>query len=356
MKDIGSIFPIYEQDFEIKVRSGEASKSSNDRIDFSLCREAIYAIAKKHSNTNKKVLLPAYTCQTVIDPFKAQDWTCHYYNICKDLSIDIASLAKSFEDNNPSVVLVHPYLGMELSDNELKALNELKEKGCILVEDLTQCIFSSNRNSFFNYFIGSYRKWIQVPDGGYLESDNLDEIEAPVIDYSEFVSKQTDAMYLRGQYFQYGNEQLKSISIRLNKDAVNKIDINGTLHKMSDFSRQLWRNTNFETIKKRRISNYDYLYSNIRQSEKICFVTDDINRLTTAPLYFPIYVIGRSILQKKLADNHIYAPVLWPVSSLEVLINDNIKFIYDSILMLPIDQRYDESDMNRIIEIVNSYE
>lgn len=75
---------------------------------------------------------------------------------------------------------------------------------------------------------------------------------------------------------------------------------------------------------------------------------------TTAPLYFPIYVSNRTEIQKKLAAKHIYAPVLWPVNTAEVLINDNIKYIYSHILMIPIDQRYDEQDMKKIVTILNS--
>ena len=77
-----------------------------------------------------------------------------------------------------------------------------------------------------------------------------------------------------------------------------------------------------------------------------------MEEITCAPLFFPIYVKERTEFQKRLAENEIYAPVLWPVHTKELLINGTIKQIYDEILMLPIDQRYGREDMKRMLEVI----
>ena len=79
----------------------------------------------------------------------------------------------------------------------------------------------------------------------------------------------------------------------------------------------------------------------------------NLDEVTTAPLYFPIYVSNRSAFQRKLANKHIYAPVLWPVQTKDVLINEEVEYIYSHILMLPIDQRYSIDDMIKIVELAN---
>ena len=66
MKDIGSIFPLYKKD----LVPFEKTELKSDRIHFSLCREALYAVARSLNNTNRVVLMPAYTCDTVYMPFK----------------------------------------------------------------------------------------------------------------------------------------------------------------------------------------------------------------------------------------------------------------------------------------------
>lgn len=354
MKDIGSIFPLSVEDMSLIDSEPTINSSEENIINFSLCREAMYAIAEKYGKTEKKVLIPAYTCQTVIDPFDQQGWICRFYNIHANLRIDTEDLLRKFKSFSPTILVVHPYHGMELNTTELDTLKLIKKEGCILMEDITQCIYSKKRPNIFDYFTGSYRKWYKVPDGGFVESKMLDGIKIPAMENDSFVRKQAEAMYLRAKYFETGDEIIKSISIRLNKEAVAGIGNSIALHKMSEFSSLLKSKEESEASTNIRSKNYNYLYNHLYQSSDIKFVCQNINEVTTAPLYFPIYVSNRTEIQKKLAAKHIYAPVLWPVNTAEVLINDNIKYIYSHILMIPIDQRYDEQDMKKIVTILNS--
>jgi hypothetical protein len=122
---------------------------------------------------------------------------------------------------------------------------------------------------------------------------------------------------------------------------------------MSGLSQYLLSRIDIDSTKNKRFINYRYLYDHI-QKNSICEpVERNIEELTCAPLFFPIYVKDRSVFQKKLAQQEIYAPILWPVHTNMVLINDCINRIYDEILMLPIDQRYGIDDMKRLIEVIN---
>ena len=355
MKDIGSIFPLYEEDLEKYGTNQSQSSPCNNKVFYALCREAIFAIGKALSDSNRNVMLPAYTCQTVIDPFIQQGWTCHYYDVNLDLRINIKDLSDKVQKLHPAAVLVHPYYGMELNEEELTGLSLIKEHEAILIEDLTQCILTDNRPAVFDFFVGSYRKWMKIPDGGFLEYHNVGNYDMPENEFDEFVLKQKDAMFLRGQYFTTGNQILKDISIRLNKEAgKNALEIQ-PLHRMSDFSLDIWNNEEKTSIESRRIENYRHLFNGLKKTSSIRCVCGEMKDITTAPLYFPIYAGNRADLQKTLASEHIYAPILWPVQTQYVLINDNIRYIYDSILMLPIDQRYDSDDMDRILKILNSY-
>lgn len=353
IKDIGSIFPLSVKAMSLRTQGGLLAAKDGNRINFSLCREAMYAVALKYEYTEKKVLIPAYTCQTVIDPFIQLGWKCYYYSINKNLKIDTEDLLQKYESICPSLVVVHPYHGVELNATELNTLEFIKKRGCILIQDITQCIYTKNRPEIFDYFVGSYRKWCEVPDGGFVESNEIDGILIPDKENNAFVTKQTDAMYLRGRYFETEDEIIKSISIKLNKEAVTYIGQDIECHKMSDFSLSLMKGCNVAISIEQRYLNYRYLYYNIKQTENIKIVCNNINEVTTAPLYFPIYVADRAIIQKKLAENHIYAPVLWPVTTEYLLIDDTIRYIYSHILMIPIDQRYTEDDMAKIVSILN---
>lgn len=351
MKEIGSIFPLYQESLGKKI----SSFPSKDRLCYSLCRETFFDIAKSLSDSNRCVLIPAYTCQTVITPFEEAGWYCQFYNIKKNLRIDIAHLLSLVELQQPSLLVVHPYFGMDLNEEETEALQSVREQGVRLVIDLTQCIFSAQHLSFVDYYVGSYRKWFPIPDGGFLMINGDSSISQPIEENFPFVLRQTDAMYLRGQYFLHGDAPTKAISIRLSKSADQVGESHIAPHRMSALSCGLMKAEDRQNNQQRRFINFCYLFDHLRKSEKYKFVCTDKQKVTTAPLYFTIYVEERRALQVKLAEQSIYAPVIWPVEDEKVLISEDVRYIYDHILAIPIDQRYDEQDMDKIANVINSY-
>lgn len=349
MKDVGSIFPLYKKDLQHREPLFEAPENCSL---FSLCREALCVIAHKGEG-NKVILLPAYTCDTVITPFLEADWKCCYYSINKDLTIDVESVKSQMATCQPDLFLAHPYYGMDLTSEEVDMMRELHDRGVKLIVDLTQCIYSKQHFNFVDYYVGSYRKWYQVPDGGYLWSKEMMDC-GTLEDNEQFVQQQTDAMYLRGVYFENGDEEIKKISIRLNKIATSSVDFNVHPHAISGITLQIMPHLNHEAFVKQRMLNYMYLFDNLSDCKNVELVCKDICRVTTAPLYFTIYTSHREGLQKELAKNHVYAPIIWPVYYEDVIISDTIRHIYNTILAIPIDQRYDEEDMKRITTIIKN--
>ena len=352
MKDIGSIFPLYDSNF---VGSGTETRISDagSTVYYSLCREAFAVIARHLDDTNRKVLIPAYTCDTVITPFKEQGWDCYYYPIDNKLKIDTDAVLALCSKLDFDLMLVHPYYGMDLEEKEIALLREVRSKGCKLVVDLTQCIFSKQRLDFVDFYVGSYRKWFSIPDGAFLETKTKLSIFGEELQENEsFVSLQTDAMYLRGLYFSTDNEEVKSISRRLNKMANGMVDADVQPHKMAMVSRQLLQQEDVKKNQQRRLDNFRFLFEHLKGIELCKLFCDDMSEVSTAPLYFTIFVSDRSELQAELAAQHIYAPVIWPVVYEEVLVNDVVRSIYDTILAIPIDQRYDQTDMMKVVGII----
>ena len=353
-KEIGSIFPLSDA----VLTRAELKKSSfkGDRLFYSLCREALFDIAKAMRGTGDTVLIPAYTCQTVITPFEEAGWHCEYYPISRSLRIDERKILELIGKHHPSLIIVHPYFGMDLDKNEYSLLTNIKNKGINIVVDLTQCLFSTEDYSFASFIVASYRKWMPIPDGGYLKLlSGKAVILQPESENKDFTEREKNAMYLRGQYFENGEQRTKSISISMSKAADFIAENNITPHKMSQVSYNLLSEQDIDYNQKSRYSNYTYLFNNIIESKEIIKVCQNLNDVTTAPLYFTIYVKDRSSLQRKLAQDAIYAPVIWPVEDERVLINEEVKYIYDHILAIPIDQRYNKSDMQRVTEIINQY-
>ncbi len=355
MKDIGSIFPLYDPDLE-KMNSSTAFQVKDNIILYSLCREALLEIAESFPEKERKVLLPAYTCDTVINPFKQASWDCVYFPVDKHLRINVAQVRALYEKTPVSLMVVHPYFGMDLDNTEQSLLKELHEDGCKIVVDLTQCLFSNQVLDFVDYYVGSYRKWYEVPDGGYLRSNNaIRSFVQPMEENEAFVSLQADSMYLRGLYFETGNEMVKSISRRLNKMAVEMTDNDIRVHAMAASSLALMKEVDMDRCQQQRKENYHYLFHHLDEIEELEFVCIELKEVTTAPLYYTFYVHDRQALQASLAAEHIYAPVIWPLPMDEVLIDDTIRTIYGTILAIPIDQRYDLNDMKKIVETIKRH-
>lgn len=347
--EIGSIFSLRK--LESKP-DGALTLAGKDAVYFSLCREALWAVTHHYENTQKRVLLPSYTCQTVIDPFLQSGWDICYYNITRELRIDTDSLLCEYDRFSPSLCVAHPYYGADLNETELQALSVIKEKGCVLIEDLTQCLFSAQKSPVFDFFMGSYRKWFPIPDGAFLVGQGVMMEGMP--ESEAFVRSMSDAMYLRGVFHQTGDENIKEISRRVWNEAIGHISKSIEPHRMSDLSIGLLSQIDIDEIKRKRFENYKYLYDHLYGSDDYEPVGRDMGEVTCAPLFFPIYVKDRAVFQKKLAQKEIYAPILWPVHTSAVMINDSIKRIYDEILMLPIDQRYGLSDMQRMVDVIKS--
>jgi dTDP-4-amino-4,6-dideoxygalactose transaminase len=355
MQDIGSIFPLYDRNIEESKFPFKMPPKYDKQVLYSLCREALFVIASAYLGKTKRVLLPAYTCQTVIDPFKQLGWSIFFYPIDKNLKIDTQALLAISNRIIPDIVIAHPYYGMEFDSAECYAIKQLKENGAIIVVDNTQCIFSKERLSFVDYYVGSYRKWFGCPDGAFLEDNDNHNLFQPkeVDENGAFVQKQTDAMFLRGEYFNNSNETIKQISIRLNKEAVSEISGKIRPHKMAHISKFMLAEENVEFNISQRFSNYRLLFEKLEGNSKCIPICENLYRLTTAPLYFPVYVNDRIGIQKKLAQQHIYAPILWPVGTKDVLINSNIEYIFEHLLAIPCDQRYGIEDMEKIISVFN---
>lgn len=355
MKDIGSIFPLYDSDLN-HLDNKSWSWYDAERVNYSLCREAFTAIISKMQDSGKKVLIPSYTCGTVITPFKEQAWSCYYYPIDKTLRIDVTETQKLIINQKFDLMIVHPYYGKDLNDEEIALIKAVRSTGCKIIVDLTQCIFSKQRLDFVDFYIGSYRKWFSIPDGGFMECANISAyIDESLKENDKFVSLQKDSMYLRGLYFDTDNEEEKNISRRINKFAVELVESNVCPHRMSNVSLQLLEKEDEEENQRQRFENYKYLFENLQSIDSCKFVCENFREVTSAPLYFVVYVNDRPQLQADLAAQHIYAPVIWPLSYDEVLINDTVKDIYNTILAIPIDQRYNQEDMDKIVRIIKQH-
>lgn len=356
MREIGSNFWDNKQTERTNLGFIEQEYSNCKKYYFKSGRNAIKAICqylKKEEQDKNIVLLPMYTCSTVIEPFLNEGYNVQYFDINGNLEPSVSDLEKKIIDFKPSIILFHSYFGLNNCSNIYSILKEAQKKNIVVIEDITQSLFSTFKKFDADYYVGSLRKFICISDGGIVITKNELNVEIKS-EADELVVLNEKASYLKKLYMEYkidNKDEFRNYYVEMNKI----FSKNDEIQKMSKNAKDTLLSIDIAFLKEKRRENYSFLQSNIiNLSSKVESVLGNL-KSGEVPLYFPVYLENREKrrkLQNQLAQANIYCPIIWPKFQLIDCTNSNAKKIYDRILCIPIDQRYSTDDMEYIIDKV----
>ena len=355
--EIGSNFSKYDLNAPARVDRLWWESDEYNRVFFKSGRNALKAIARKLKDEGHKpsVLLPIYTCETVITPFLDEGWEVDYYNINADLSVNFLSVIDKITKNAPSAILFHSYFGLDTLSGDIEEIKKLHDGGIIIIEDMTQSLFSQHCIEFADYYVTSLRKFLAIPDGGCVLSKGALSFSG-IAAYDERIApKAIEAFDLKNEYFIAPTAEKKQLSRESYGELNGFISDNSEIRDISPESRQMLLTSDINEIKNKRRENYAFLLDGIK---KYSFISPaaGVDLCDGVPLYLPIYVDGdRAALQKHLAENDIFCPVIWPKPSQIELTDEASAYMYAKMLCFPIDQRYDLDDMARILSVLDEY-
>jgi dTDP-4-amino-4,6-dideoxygalactose transaminase len=301
----------------------------------------------------KTVLLPAYICETIIQPFKANGYTCCFYDINKDLTA-------SFDDNkihgDIGIFFHMGYFGFPTNSSLVNVIKELKENGSIIIEDITQSLFSDyKRNDYNDYYIASLRKWSGIPSGGILASAQK-SIKGILHNNMTFAEIRRKALLLKADYINKMDNSLKPKFQELFQKAESILDCDLSSYNIDDLSLAIISNLDIKGLREKRINNFNVLSNGL---DNIDYLTPVFKKIpeNVCPLFYPVYINSdRGNIRQYLIGKNIYCPIHWPKPNeidYEHYINANK--IYCTELSIPCDQRYETIDMERIILTLNAY-
>lgn len=323
-------------------------------------RDAIeYAISDIESKkkVNKRVLLPAYTCDTVIIPFEAAGYDIAFFHIDKQLNILADEFYNLAENFRPDIILFHTYYGYDGFSEIRPKLEEYKNKGISVIEDMTQSLFLDMNGYGANYYVGSLRKWFPVADGGFCLPCNgtgqrKELLDCRLKENSIYVSTKTKAMELKRRYLDEGFDD-KAEFLALNKRAEELLDKKTQIFGMSHEAMKYLGSADTDEILKIRTDNFEVLKRGIRNIE---WLDNLMPENAVAPLYYAVCVkMKREYIQEEMKKKNVFLPVLWSIpKSAAVFLNDEEKYIYDNMLAIPCDHRYNENDMQYIINCMEN--
>lgn len=325
-----------------------------DESYVSSCRTGIGLALDELRANNKVALLPAFTCESVLDPFVKRGYEVHPYRIDKSLSINPDSFIEDVRRYNPSVVLVHPYFGFDTTNAIRDVIQPLRQEGIIFIADMTQSMFSSFKPLRVNYYVGSIRKWMPIPDGAFTTAINRNTEED-----EELVDAKLKALTEKGDWIlnQVGSkEQFRQDFVK----AERILDSRMEAFSMSSVSRELYDRTDIAQMKQQRYDNYFHLQHFLTSDAVLRNNLDSVLIMENdkvCPFHYCVYVKeGRKELQQYLASKDIYATVIWACpKEFESEIDEICKYIYEHILCFHIDQRYSEMDTERIVKELKEY-
>lgn len=330
--------------------------TGSDYVWLSTGRSAIQYVIKtieerKH-NIKKVAVLPSFTCDTVFEPFLKLGYEVYYYPVDKDLSTTSDAILETVLKHDASIVLFHRYFGFNTLDDQVnKMCDSLRDLGKFTIEDCTQCLYSGIPRANSDFIVGSIRKWTGTPDGGFAVCRSgvfNSKPEKPDCELEDAKIKASYAKY----YYLFKHKGDKAEMLALYRKAEDILDHQNEIYSISPMSAKVQSNLTVDDLDNKRRRNFNILRSSLEVLIQPIFSLDGNYAV---PLYFPILVDDRAALQNHLVKNAIYAPVVWPKNDKQPTQCVGAENAYEHLLCIPIDQRYDADDMNRIVEVISKY-
>lgn len=280
------------------------------------------------SRQYRKVYIPYYTCDVVLEPFQKLNVEYEFYHI--DINFEIAQEIVLQEGE---ALLYTNYYGLKQ-----RYVETLVERfGQRLIVDSTQAFYAKPIKGIDTFY--TCRKFFGVPDGAYLYTNNLleQEFEKDISwDRMSFLTKRIDLGAEAG-YADFRHESGKLIG--------------QPIKRMSNLTLRLMQSIDYEETARQRRNNYLSLQKTLGKSNLLNLKLEK----DAIPMVYP-YMIDKEGLREFLIQHKVFVARYWP-SVLEWTEPSDFEYAITSFMLpLPCDQRYSENDMIRIVEIVNSFE
>ncbi|MBR2674899.1 MAG: hypothetical protein IKE52_05535 [Mogibacterium sp.] len=278
---------------------------------------------------HNRVFLPLFICDTVNETAEAAGYRLVSYRMDENLRPVWGEKGAPEEDD---IFYLVNYNGL------------LTEADIVRYRETFNTVIVDNAQAFFSepiagvHTIYSLRKFIGVTDGAYVASDIEGTTDSLPMDKSTERAK-----YLVGRLEGFANDyyaESKSAEVGYSGE---------TPKQMSRFTQMILKGTDYEYIKNKRRENYAALNALLKSDNPFTKATPE------CPYLYPYYHEDGMSLRKYLVENKIYVPTLWDFL-LDEKYEGTLEYEWASnITWLPIDQRYDESDMQSIADVVRNY-
>lgn len=272
----------------------------------------------------KKVYVPYYTCEAVMEPINKLGIPYEYYHI--DIHFEISD---RFTIKADEALLYTNYFGLKQ-----RYVEQLAEKiGTRLIVDDTQAFYAKPISGIDTFY--TCRKFFGVADGAYLYTDKL-----------------LDGEFIQDESYNRMVHLLKRIDLSAEEgfSDFRKVDDgldNQPIRRMSKLTQRIMQSIDYEVAAKKRIENYQMLHEELEEENNLVLPHDE----DAVPMVYPYFAPIKG-LREKLIEKKIFVARYWP-NVLEWTTEKDIEYLLACQMQpLPIDQRYGKGDMKCIIDLI----
>ena len=341
MREIGSEFWL--------EREPKTLSDDRDGIYVLSGRTAIDLIIQDIVRTRqvKNVYMPAWCCDSMLAPFVARGIDIKFYDISLAESADTAEILCDFCDFRENIFYVTNYFGYE-NTLPIETVKKFKEKGAIILYDRTHSFLMENNPylALADYSFASIRKWMGVIGGAVVNGVKDCQLKP----YPHLECKE-QAMRMKKAFIEGDTSIDKQAFLNLYSEFGHHLAEDYQNYEMDNLSYAIYKTEDLSAIRRKRRENAQYLHENLKGVKFISELTENV-----VPLFESVFfetTEQRNAVRKKLIEAQIYCPVHWPKPAL-IPADFEANKIYDTELSLICDQRYDFTDMERMVTLINS--
>lgn len=275
----------------------------------------------------RKVYIPYYTCASVGRTLAAHGIPYEQYRLNQ------AMLPETMPEPGEGEYFIQTnYFGLM----DAQMAETAKCMGNAVITDNAQALYAPAVGQCYY----SPAKWCGIPDGGC----------AYCHDTESYGQLPEDTSWENALHLLIRPDQGSAAGYAHYKQSHKTVDPKG-VRKMSALTRHMISGIDFETAKRKRNENFNILHSELGGINAYPIPATDY----AAPMFYPLLVNTGESMKQHLIGQKIFVGTYWPAvlqsqpaASLEHRLSQNI-------VPLPVDQRYGEDDMQRIIDAVKAY-
>lgn len=320
MKAIGGYFELADRE--------EGGRYPVDGVRLNTSRNALEYLIRSLPDA-KHIYLPRYTCEAVVEPFKRLPNVGYsFYHINNKFEI-----ADEINLQDGEYLIANNYFGLKDA-----YIAELANKyGDKLIVDNAQALFAPILPGIKAAY--SARKFVGVADGGFAVGVN--DLDALYYDLDDASEHDSHLLIRKGQGAEAGFKDYQQNECKLD---------NQPIRRMAFQTQDILLHIDYDKVIAKRRANFEYLQKALSTRNQL--VLPELDTFA-CPMVYPF--IGRIDvdLRSKLIENKVFVARYWP-NVLNWARPDDLEYTLTTRLIpLPIDQRYGEVDLDRILTIIN---